>query len=162
MTAAVIKRIVMMHILCNGCLYRSFISPWVRFMKLKSHETLFFIISMKPISFTNCGGTKCPISYGWHLSVCCIQEELLHICSNFTEIYFSGCNWQYVSIGSGNCVALNRRQAIIWSNDGPINQCIYASLVSFPSLFKFDGNVILCHPNLINHTIEVLAYYIIK
>ena len=37
---------------------------------------------------------------------------------NFTEICSFGSNWQYGSIGSNNRLALTRRQAIIWTNDG--------------------------------------------
>ena len=37
-------------------------------------------------------------------------------------------NFQYFSIGSDNGLAPNRRQAIIWTNDDPVQRCIYASL----------------------------------
>ena len=37
---------------------------------------------------------------------------------NFTEVCRYGSNWQYVSIGSGNGLALTRQQAIIWTNVG--------------------------------------------
>ena len=37
---------------------------------------------------------------------------------NFTEIYSSGSVQQYTSIGSDNGLAQNRRQAIIWANNG--------------------------------------------
>ena len=36
----------------------------------------------------------------------------------FHWILFQGSNWQYISIGLDNGLALNRRQAIIWTNDG--------------------------------------------
>ena len=36
--------------------------------------------------------------------------------------------WQYCSIGSDNGLAPNRRQAIIWTNDDPVQRHIYASL----------------------------------
>ena len=39
-----------------------------------------------------------------------------------------GLDWQYVTIGSDNGLAPNRRQAIIWTNDGLIYWHIYASL----------------------------------
>ena len=35
--------------------------------------------------------------------------------------------WQYGSIGSDNGLALNRQQAIIWSNIGMLYWCIYVS-----------------------------------
>ena len=41
--------------------------------------------------------------------------------SNFTEICFRESNWWKASIGSGNGLAPNRRQAITWTNDDPIN-----------------------------------------
>ena len=47
---------------------------------------------------------------------------------NFTEICSLGSNWQYGSIGSDNGLAPNRRQAIIWTNDGPGYWRLYASL----------------------------------
>ena len=37
-------------------------------------------------------------------------------------------NWQCTSIGSGNGLAPNRRQAITWTNDDPVHWRIYASL----------------------------------
>ena len=37
-------------------------------------------------------------------------------------------NGQQTSIGSGNGLALNRRQAIIWTNQGLVYWCINASL----------------------------------
>ena len=39
-----------------------------------------------------------------------------------------GSNWQDVSIGSGNGLAPNRRQAITWSIDGQVHWRIYAAL----------------------------------
>ena len=36
----------------------------------------------------------------------------------FTEVYSQASNWQYISIGSDNGLALARQQAIIWTNDG--------------------------------------------
>ena len=44
------------------------------------------------------------------------------------RIYSPGSNWQYGSISSDNGLAPNRRQAIIWTNDGIGYWCIYASL----------------------------------
>ena len=37
-------------------------------------------------------------------------------------------NWQKVIIGSSNGLAPNRRQAITWTNDGPVHWRIYAVL----------------------------------
>ena len=39
-----------------------------------------------------------------------------------------GPNLQYSSIGSDNGLAPVRQQAIIWTNDGLVYRCIYASL----------------------------------
>ena len=41
---------------------------------------------------------------------------------------FRGSNWQYGSISSDNSLAPNRRQAIIWTNDGLVYLRIYVSL----------------------------------
>ena len=48
--------------------------------------------------------------------------------SNFTDFSSHASNWQYASIGSGNGLAPNRRQAIIWTIDGPDHWRIYAAL----------------------------------
>ena len=48
--------------------------------------------------------------------------------SNFTEISFQESNWQYASIGSGNGLVLNRRQAITWTDDDSVYRRIYAAL----------------------------------
>ena len=47
---------------------------------------------------------------------------------HFIELCYLGSNWQYVIIGLDNGLAPNRRQAIIWTNDGLVNWCIYVSL----------------------------------
>ena len=39
-----------------------------------------------------------------------------------------GSKWQWVSIGSGNGLALNRQQAIIWTNADPVHRHICAAL----------------------------------
>ena len=41
--------------------------------------------------------------------------------SNLTEICYQESNWQQASISSGNGLAPNRRQAIIWTNDEPVH-----------------------------------------
>ena len=54
--------------------------------------------------------------------------KFLNFNYNFTEMCFFVSNWQYGGIGSDNGLALNRRQAIIWTNDGLGYWCIYVSL----------------------------------
>ena len=48
--------------------------------------------------------------------------------SNFTETCFQESNWQSTSIGPGNGLAPNRRQAITWTNIDPVHWRIYAAL----------------------------------
>ena len=47
---------------------------------------------------------------------------------NFTDVCSQGSNWQSSSIDLDNGLAPNRWQAIIWTNDDPINWRIYATL----------------------------------
>ena len=63
-----------------------------------------------------------------------------------TEVYSQGS-----SIGSDNSLMLTKRQAIIWTNDGLVWQCIYASLglnelkVCVCVFFKMNiGNLQFC------------------
>ena len=44
--------------------------------------------------------------------------KMLEFRLNFHWSLFPGASWQYSSIGSDNGLAPNRRQAIIWANDG--------------------------------------------
>ena len=44
------------------------------------------------------------------------------------EVCSWGSNWQWPSIGFGNALAPNRRQAISWVNADPIHWCIYVAL----------------------------------
>ena len=44
------------------------------------------------------------------------------------KIFSWGSNYQYTSIGSDNGLALNRRQAIIWTKGGLVYWHMYASL----------------------------------
>ena len=46
----------------------------------------------------------------------------------FIEVCSLGCDWWEVIIGLDNCLASNRRQAIIWNNDDIIYWRIYESL----------------------------------
>ena len=48
--------------------------------------------------------------------------------SNFIEVCSQGSNWQLDSVGSGNGLALNRQQTIIWTNADPIQWRFYAAL----------------------------------
>ena len=43
-----------------------------------------------------------------------------------TNYNFSGSHWQVVIIEWVNGLALNRQQAITWTNDDPVHWCIYA------------------------------------
>ena len=47
---------------------------------------------------------------------------------NLIEICSLGSNWQLTIIGSDNGLSLNRRQPIIWTNDGVVCWSTYASL----------------------------------
>ena len=57
-----------------------------------------------------------------------VFHKILNFNYNFTEIWSLWFNWQYGSIGSDNGLAPDRRQAIIWTNDGLCQWRIYASL----------------------------------
>ena len=48
---------------------------------------------------------------------------------------FRSINQQYSSIGSDNGLALNRRQAIIWTNDGYFTDAYMRHPASFNPLF---------------------------
>ena len=56
------------------------------------------------------------------------QWKGLNFDLNFTEVSFQGTNGQYPSIDSNNGFALNRRQAIIWTNDVLRCRHIYTSI----------------------------------
>ena len=58
----------------------------------------------------------------------CIEWKLSNLNYNLIELCSLGSNWQYGSIGSGNGLAPNMRQAIIWTNDDLGYWCIYTSL----------------------------------
>ena len=53
---------------------------------------------------------------------------------NTIDLRRAQVNKQYPSIGSDNGLAPNRRQAIIWTNDDPVQRRIYVSVIS-PSLY---------------------------
>ena len=54
-----------------------------------------------------------------------LKDSICH--SNFMETCSQVSNWQYISIGSGNGLAPNRRQAIIWTDVGLSYWRVYAS-----------------------------------
>ena len=57
------------------------------------------------------------------------EWKLLYFDSNFTAVCSQGSTQQLVSIGSGNGLAPNRRQAITWTNAYPVHWRIYAALL---------------------------------
>ena len=52
---------------------------------------------------------------------CIFLNENYRIPTNFTEICSHESNWHKASTGSGNGLAPNRRQAIIWTIADPIH-----------------------------------------
>ena len=63
-----------------------------------------------------------------HIQIHFHEWKVLYLDSNLTKIRSQGSNWQWVSIGSGNGLALNRQQAITWTNANPVHRRIYAAL----------------------------------
>ena len=55
-------------------------------------------------------------------------NDRISIQISLKKIYYQESNWQYASIGSGNGLAPNRRQAITWTTDSPVHWRIYAAL----------------------------------
>ena len=64
----------------------------------------------------------------WYFYIHFHEWNVLYFDSNFTEVCSLGSNWQQPSIGLDHGLALNRRQAIIWTNADPIHWSIYASI----------------------------------
>ena len=64
-----------------------------------------------------------------HFQMHFLKWKIMHFDCNFTGVCFTWSNQQYVSIGSNNALASSRGQANIWTNDGLIWWCKYASLV---------------------------------
>ena len=60
--------------------------------------------------------------------ICIFLKEIFWIFYKILLKCFFGSNWQYGSIGSDNGLVPNRCQAIIWSNDGMVQKCMYAPL----------------------------------
>ena len=56
-----------------------------------------------------------------------LQRKLLYFDSNFIEICSQGPSWQKPSTDSDNGLVMNKRQAIIWTNDSLVWWRIYAS-----------------------------------
>ena len=75
----------------------------------------------------------------WHFQTHFLEWKLLHFYSNFIAICSQASKYQYVSIGSDDGLAPNRRQAITWTNTGPVYWCIYVSF----SLNELTGAVLM-------------------
>ena len=56
-----------------------------------------------------------------------LEKKSLYSDINFIEVCSQWSNWQNVTIGSDNGLAPNRRQAIIWTNNGLVYRGIYTS-----------------------------------
>ena len=72
--------------------------------------------------------TKWPPFHRQHFQMHFHEWKFLYFDSNFTEVCSQGVNRQKVSVGSGNGLAPNRRQAIIWTNADPGLWRKYAAL----------------------------------
>ena len=67
----------------------------------------------------------------------------LYFDSDFIEVCLQGTNWQWYSIGSGNGLMPNGRQAITWTYADPVHCCVYAALgVDELTLFYYRGDEI--------------------
>ena len=63
---------------------------------------------------------------------------------NVTEICPPVFDWWYSSIGSDNGLAPNKRQAIIWTNDGRFYWRMHASLSLNELIHQYSGNTGEC------------------
>ena len=72
--------------------------------------------------------TKWPPFYRWHFKVHFLEWKPLNFKDDYTETCSLWPNRKYGSIGSDNCLAPNRQQAIIRSNADMLYWHIYASL----------------------------------
>ena len=79
-----------------------------------------WVITLRPRQMSDSSQTIFSNAFSW-VQTFDFQNHFMEICS-------LGSNWQHVIIGSDNGLAQNRRQAIIWTNDGLVNMRIYASL----------------------------------
>ena len=59
---------------------------------------------------------------------CIFMNEKFCVSIWISQVCSQGCNWQHSRIGSGNGLALTRRQAIILTNANPVHRRIYATL----------------------------------
>ena len=72
--------------------------------------------------------TKWTPSCRRHIQMHFREWQLPYFRSNITEIWSQRPHWQYASIASGNGLAPNRLQAIIWTNEILVYWHIYTSL----------------------------------
>ena len=74
-----------------------------------------------------------------------------------------GPNWKYGSVDSNNGLALNRRQAIIWTNVGMLCWLIYASLGLNEWILSYLFNLLRWHNGLLrqlnDNTVVIYSYY---
>ena len=68
------------------------------------------------------------------------ENDSIPIRIDCTEICFQETSWQYASIGSGNGLKPNRRQAITWTNADPVHWHIYAALGGDNTFFIVSVN----------------------
>ena len=72
--------------------------------------------------------TKWPPSHRRYFQIHFLEWKLLDFKWYFIEMCSLWSNWQNVTISSDNGLVLNRRQAIIWTNEDLVYWRIYASL----------------------------------
>ena len=66
--------------------------------------------------------------WGWDKMAAILQKTFSNAFFQGKSVYFVFSNEQYPNTGSDNGLAPARWQAIIWTNDGLVYWCIYASL----------------------------------
>ena len=79
----------------------------------------------RPQVLTNWGREKTAVILPMKFSNSFSLKRFSYFYFNFSDVCFLGSSWQYVSIGSGNGLVLNRQQSITWSNiDSDLWHCV--------------------------------------
>ena len=91
-----------------------------------------------------------------------LKQVLIRLDTNFSDVCCLGSNWQQVTIGSDNGLALNSQRAIIWTNAGMAYWCnIYLKIISYIEM-KPSSRLIYCSVWFMMGYFSVLYFYEMK
>ena len=139
------------------------VEPWLGHHVKAADELMKVQLSAQPVlRFTHWGPNKWLTFYRQHFQMHFLERRYLYFDSNFTGVCPWGCSWE-VNIASGNGMVLIKVHAVMWTNDGPVQWCVYVSLslteLNLFSILTDPSHKYRCSKQLVANQREIITDY---